>query len=200
MVDDHNQLRQVTVTMADVWETMRWWHRHFAESLGFWEVNVYKALVYFHPDYKELKHPEFRRLLAHALLTGGKPLVIDVEKEPVPSPSRTLCEGHRWQSFGARAFDEGREGTKGGEMHRCGYCEKRSMAYGFCAVCFPAGSVPTFAICGPSTGRNCFQVHSNGFPPRHTMHKREREANDNGGATKEGQGAAGKAQGKQRAR
>jgi len=117
--------------MVDVWETTRWWHRHFAESLGFWEVNVFKALVYFHPDYKELQHPEFRRLLAHALLTEGQPLVIDVDKEPAVSPTETIAEGHQWCSFAKRAFDEGRDVPKSGEMHRsCGYCAAKVMAYG----------------------------------------------------------------------
>ena len=135
--------------MADVWDTKQWWHRHFAESLGFWEVNVFKALVYFHPDYKELQHPEFRRLLAHALLTEGQPLVIDVDKEPAVSPTETIAEGHQWCSFAKRAFDEGRDVPKSGEMHRCGYCAAKVMAYGFCSVCFPAGTKPTFGICGP---------------------------------------------------
>ena len=36
--------------------TVHWADRHFAEGLGFWEVNVYKALQYFHPsaEYKTL--------------------------------------------------------------------------------------------------------------------------------------------------
>ena len=35
-------------------------------------MNVFKALVYFHPDYETLQHPRFRVLLAHAMLTLGK--------------------------------------------------------------------------------------------------------------------------------
>ena len=180
--------------MADVWDTKQWWHRHFAESLGFWEVNVFKALVYFHPDYKELQHPEFRRLLAHALLTEGQPLVIDVDKEPAVSPTETIAEGHQWCSFAKRAFDEGRDVPKSGEMHRsCGYCAAKVMAYGFCSVCFPAGTKPTFGICGPSTGRNCMQRHSNGAAPSHAMHKRAREAKEE---PREGPGGDGSSQGK----
>jgi len=59
--------------MADVWATLDWGDRHFAEGLGFWEVNVFKALVYFHPEFSKLQHPRFRVLLAHAMLTLGKP-------------------------------------------------------------------------------------------------------------------------------
>jgi len=177
LVDDHNQLRSGAVTMADVWETMQWPHRHFAESLGMWEVNVYKALVAFHPQYKELKHPRFRRLLAHALLTGGQPLVIDVDRAPAPpTPTRTLTEGHLWHSFDHRSVEAG--GVKSQQKHTCGFCTKATSAYGFCAACFPIGSTPTFAICGPSTGRNCMQQHANGVQPRHTMQKRKRESGE----------------------
>jgi hypothetical protein len=174
LVDDHNQLRQGTVTMADVWETTSWEDRHFAESLGLWEVNVFKALRRWQPEYTDLKHPRYRRLLAHALLSGGQPIVIDVDREPAaPTPTRTLEEGHQWTSFLKRAVKEGKE--KKDEMHQCGFCTKRTMAYGFCAVCFPVGETPTFAVCGPGTGRNCFQQHCNGVGPRHSMQKRPRD-------------------------
>lgn len=46
IVDDHNQLRQGQVSMADVWETRDWAHRHFAEGLGLWEV--LSSLAYMH--------------------------------------------------------------------------------------------------------------------------------------------------------
>ena len=38
--------------MADVWETTSWADRDFAESLGLWEVNVYKALTRWNPEWK----------------------------------------------------------------------------------------------------------------------------------------------------
>lgn len=190
LVDDHNQLRSGTVTMADVWETAHWPHRHFAESLGFWEVNVFKALVRWQPDFHELKHPQYRRLLAHAMLTGGQPLIIDVDDEstpPPPTPSRVLEEGHFWSSFAQRdeKANEKESGKGNTESHRCGFCEKRVYAYGFCAACFPLGSTPGFAICGPSTGRNCFQQHCNGVGARHFMnkHANKRQKKDEGGSS-----------------
>lgn len=72
VVDVSNKLRQGVVSMADVWKTKEWTDRHFAEGLGFWEVNVYKALIYFYPRYNSLSHGEFRARLAWALLTLGK--------------------------------------------------------------------------------------------------------------------------------
>ena len=185
LVDDHNQLRSGTVTMADVWETTYWPDRHFAESLGFWEVNVFKALVRWQSDYKDLKHPRFRRLLSHALLSGGEPIVIDVEKTPSPpTPSRVLEEGHSWTSFAKR-----REALKlevKNEQHKCGYCG--SAAYGFCGACYPIGCEPTHAICGPSTGKNCMQQHCNCVTPRFGMHKRKaKEDPSTGGASRSAQ-------------
>ena len=78
-----------------------------------------------------------------------------------------------WVSFEHRAAKEGRDPKQ--ETHRCGFCVKKVYAYGFCGACFPIGTTPGFACCGPSTGRNCFQQHSNGVGARHTMQKRKRE-------------------------
>eukprot|EP00965_Chrysotila_dentata_P119453 3949001-Pleurochrysis_carterae.AAC.1 len=58
--------------MADVWATRSLEERHFAEGLGFWEVNVFKALAYFYPQWRLLAHAEFRARLAWELMTLGK--------------------------------------------------------------------------------------------------------------------------------
>ena len=72
-VDLHNKLRQGVVSMADVWQTTSWIERHFAEGLGLWEVNVYKALCYFQKGrWGGVSHNEFRMRLAHAFMTLGK--------------------------------------------------------------------------------------------------------------------------------
>eukprot|EP00965_Chrysotila_dentata_P051302 1701325-Pleurochrysis_carterae.AAC.1 len=39
IIDLHNKLRQGVTSMSDVWGTQSWEERHFAEGLGFWEVN-----------------------------------------------------------------------------------------------------------------------------------------------------------------
>ena len=73
IVDLHNKLRQGVVSMADVWKTKAWPERHFAEGIGFWEVNVYKACIYFWPrQFDGLTHGEFRMRLAWACMTLGK--------------------------------------------------------------------------------------------------------------------------------
>lgn len=94
-VDLHNKLRQGVVSMADVWHTTSWAERHFAEGLGLWEVNVYKALVYFYPKYSNLAHGEFRSRLAWALLTLGKqPYPQDVaQDDPVVVEADRVAPG-----------------------------------------------------------------------------------------------------------
>eukprot|EP00965_Chrysotila_dentata_P165960 5479383-Pleurochrysis_carterae.AAC.1 len=72
LVDSHNELRQGVTSIADVWGTRSWVERHFSEGLGFWEVNVFKALVYFSPQWRDLGHTEFRERLAWEFLTLGK--------------------------------------------------------------------------------------------------------------------------------
>lgn len=62
VVDVMNKLRQGVVSMADVWHTTKWHERHFAEGLGFWEVNVYKTLVYFYPRWSSLAHGDLHGL------------------------------------------------------------------------------------------------------------------------------------------
>ena len=48
------------------------------------------------------------------MLTGGQPLVIDVDKEPaLPSPTRILDQGHIWTSFiKRREYMRGKMGPK----------------------------------------------------------------------------------------
>ena len=73
VVDVHNKLRQGVVSMADVWQTSSWIERHFAEGLGLWEENVYKALCYFQKGrWAGVSHNHFRMRLAHAFMTLGK--------------------------------------------------------------------------------------------------------------------------------
>ena len=76
VVDVHNKLRQGVVSMADVCKTQSWHERHFADGLGFWEVNVYKALIYFYTRWSSLAHGEFRARLAWAMMTLGKELLV----------------------------------------------------------------------------------------------------------------------------
>ena len=73
LVDLHNKLRQGVNSMADAWHTSSWIERHFAELLGFVEVNLFKTLQYFKPaQYSGMSHGLFRAHLAWALMTLGR--------------------------------------------------------------------------------------------------------------------------------
>ena len=148
-IDDHNELRQGEVSFADAWETNDWAERHFAEGLGFWEVNVFKAAVTFQGV--TYNHNEFRKRLAHAFLTLGK---VPYEKsidEIVRDAKKTKVCLHHMRSF--EAMGAGRAAKLA-----CGYCGARS-AYLMCVDCFPTYEDVKYGICNPVTGRTCVQEH-----------------------------------------
>lgn len=166
IVDLHNKLRQGVVSMADVWHTLTWAERHFAEGIGLWEVNVYKALVYFYPQWQNLSHGEFRARLAWALLT--------LDKQPYPT--------HREGSNAARVVENPAPGDLGipslpnsghvyvryehNRIHRCAYCG--SPAYWKCLTCEHSG-LGTITVCGAksSRGRECIEAHVRGDQTKH---------------------------------
>lgn len=47
LVDLHNKLRHGEGSTAEAWRTNSWVTRHFAELLGFVEVNIFKSLDLF---------------------------------------------------------------------------------------------------------------------------------------------------------
>ena len=149
--------------MADVWETKDWADRHFAEGLGLWEVNVYKALRHFHPDHQTLAHPKFRRMLAHAMLTLGKATFGEPPPQNAAQAPVEVCQPCKLEKFDAYA-DDGKKNVG----HQCGYCKTGTKGYYFCITCFPNGK-PTHAICNPATGRECFAQHMLKEPIKHFL-------------------------------
>ena len=171
-VDIHNKLRQGVVSMADVWQTTSWVERHFAEGLGMWEVNVYKALQYFQPNkWSGISHSEFRSRLAFSLMTLGKakfPSDLAAGTAGFASPPNTTtcpppsplpgdddsmsagCGRHEWVIC---------------EPKICTYCGKQTRRT--CQTCYESDYGRFFA-CQPGTGRVCMAEHVRGVPPRHT--------------------------------
>jgi hypothetical protein len=169
IVDDHNELRQGEAAMADVWGTRDWADRHFAEGIGLWEVNVYKAAVAFQGV--TYHHSEFRKRLALEFLTlgkheWGKPLVQSTTETPAqPGPSME----HKFVPLSQLT-------GKQNHAKLCGYCGTES-AYMICTMCFPDVTQCTYAICNANTGRACINEHCSGVLPRHTGHKVKLPAN-----------------------
>lgn len=163
-VDMHNGLRQGEVSMADVCDAKKWEDRQFAEGLGFWEVTVYKALTFWHPDYKELSHLHFRKLLAHAMLTLGKVKFGETNAAATAEagPSCSYCVLENFNKLGDGGDNEG---------HKCAYCPAK--AYFYCKTCFPdGGETITAACCAPELGRNCFAKHVAKVQPKHGMRRK----------------------------
>ena len=116
----------MTVFLGLVWQTTSWVMRHFAEGLGFWEVNTYRALTYFYPEQAAMSHTEFRRRLAWALLTlGEKPYPADGGSSSADSPAA-------FHDAGAFAETRRHDYTVCSK-HACGYCGRG--AYQYCASC-----------------------------------------------------------------
>lgn len=180
VVDVHNKLRQGVVSMADVWRTRNWAERHFAEGLGMWEVNVFKALIYFYSGFKNLSHGEFRMRLAWAFLTLGK----------VGYPKDMLAAGEAGSSTDFPAATSDIEaplpgGThlyvrhpKESPLHRCAYCGKPS--YYKCATCEATG-LGTISVCGPraSAKRECRKKHADGMKLKHSTFKMSMQGRHN---------------------
>ena len=74
----------------------------------------------------------------------------------------------------------------GGEKHKCGYCGNKS-AYMCCNGCFPTIGEAKYAICNPSTGRNCYERHLAGEEPEYKMRKNKPQSSATEAATAEEQ-------------
>ena len=182
-IDLHNKLRQGQVAMAEVWKTHSWPQRHFAEMLGFVEVNVYKTLSYFvKGNWKAMSHTEFRRRLAWSLLTLGKePYYNDSyakemsscnssnSEQPassMPGSAHGLYCGPQ-QHFYCTFTD--------GKRHTCGYCGSETTK--FCSECAHIG-LGIIAVCGRRSkrGSECIEAHQAGAKIKHSSWKRKRKA------------------------
>lgn len=177
VVDVHNKLRQGVVSMADVWGTRSWPERHFAEGLGFWEVNVYKCLIYFYAaTWKHLAHGEFRARLAWACMTLGKvPYPADAAAFTAGGPSTGLS-GAPSSAAGPSSAGMALAPLPGGTHsyvkypashgpRKCAYCPK-GMAYQWCETCFVTG-LGKINVCGRKSGRPCMDDHVCGKPILH---------------------------------
>lgn len=180
-VDLHNKLRQGERSMSDAWRTQSWEYRHFGEALGFIEVNIFKSLKFFKKGiWLKMNHTEFRRRLAHALMTLGKEGFPDdmgashASAGSFTSPtaaSSARSDLHSLDSAGAMFCGPGIEhvfvsfDAQKRELHTCAYCNgNRTQKY--CLTCFDLGrgKIP---VCGRKSKRTCIDDHAAGKPIKH---------------------------------
>ena len=179
IVDLHNKLRQGVVSMADVWMTISWHERHFAEGIGLWEVNVFKALLYFLPrDWGGLPHSEFRQRLAWAFMTLGKvPYPKPSASKPRPADAAPTASKHAsgtpTPSSSSASPPNAKTGapeganhfyvkySKAGQGRTCGHCG--NLAFQNCMLCEQRG-FGHFPVCGLKSKRKgeCMATHASG--------------------------------------
>ena len=183
LVDVHNKLRQGERSMADAWRTHSWKARHFAEMLGFVEVNIYKSLVFFKKGpWSKMNHNDFRKRLAHAFMTLGKePFPDDLLGDTLSSSALASPEAVGYRDLGSVDSASGLfTGPSAAvhmyvsfykekrEAHTCAYCGTLTTKY--CATCLDIGR-GHIAVCGRKSGRACVDEHAAGKPVKHATWK-----------------------------
>ena len=182
LVDLHNKLRQGVVSMADVWHTVSWPDRHFAEGLGFWEVNVYKALLYFQPaTWGERSHNDFRMRLAFAFMTLGKTKYEQPVRSEQLQPSQAKGSAAPPSSVPLPSTQAGatiaHEYTQA-KPKTCSYCGRQCML--LCETCVRSGR-GHFFVCSTGSGRDCISRHVSGELAKHgtfSKYHRKRSAEE----------------------
>ena len=173
VVDVHNHYRQGNNSMADVWGTRDWTHRHFAEGIGFWVVNVFRALTYFYSEHKEMSFTGFRFRLAWAFMTLDKAPYATNTKTPSPQPAPPQDAQSTTPIYTAQAeflFAGGKHDfeywNEKHYKHACVYCG--NDAYKYCITC-EANGRGKIVVCGRGSkrGSGCIDRHASGEPPRH---------------------------------
>ena len=166
VVDLHNKLRQGVVAMADVWQTRSWADRHFGEGLGLWEVNVYKALLYFQSSkWKGTSHSEFRARLAYTMMTLGRSRYpADLAADGAAPAAATAGGQTTAPSFVSPTSAHCHEYGKLDTGKTCSYCGKETRRK--CLTCETFGR-GIFYACNTGTGRVCMQKHAAGVPISH---------------------------------
>ena len=170
LVDLHNKLRQGVVSMADVWHTVSWPDRHFAEGLGFWEVNVYKALLYFQPaTWGERSHNDFRMRLAFAFMTLGKTKYEQPVRSEQLQPSKAKGSAAPPSSVPLPSTQAQAGATIAHEYTQakpktCSYCGRQCRL--MCETCVRSGQ-GHFFVCSTGSGRDCISRHVSGELAKH---------------------------------
>ena len=188
VVDLHNKLRQGVVSMADVWQTSSWVERHFAEGLGLWEVNVFKALTFFQKRrWEGISHNTFRMRLAHAFMTLGKvPYPADAPEAAAGRADGTP-RGHPSSMFSPPNLSScpppdsldpnvvclGQHRWVPCEKKTCSYCGKRCVR--ICETCAASGVGMFYACMRTSTNRDCMAQHVSGAAPKHFSFSRQKK-------------------------
>ena len=181
VIDVHNQHRQGTLALEKKWSTHDCWFRLFTTLVGICTVDAMMMHRHFkkqRPDDSETKTLTFAALLAKKLVDnkwddGERETALNATPAVMPPPPpRMSGNAEVWQgaqtaparlpthagSAGCALVkiedeDNRREGDKRKGCHVCWDLEKKVRKSQWACACFQKG------ICGPGTGRRCFEIH-----------------------------------------
>lgn len=173
-IDVHNHVRQGVLAMEPR-PTRRWMWRFFQTFIGLVEVDAYLAYRKFCPGKTNIPHRTFLIDVIGALLNNkyGLSESAPVLRPPSNRNQRSTVEVHSMRSLvHAQYFARKIANAKAANLRpprarvHCRVCGR--LANFFCELCTPdaAAQHPTkiFAVCGPSTDRNCFTIHQRADP------------------------------------
>lgn len=176
VIDIHNHYRHGMVSWHDAWRTKTWWHRFFADFIGFTDVNTFLALRHWHPEkVKNMSYRQFSRRLGLEMVNN--PRMADAASRPRRSGSASTGNSAKSDGVsGVRIRDHEMKtvkpvlkklgDTSKNPQVRCTQCGKRASVY--CATC--SDTRPDFkcivGVCGTGTGRNCVNRHIAGSPSK----------------------------------
>jgi hypothetical protein len=161
--------------------------QHFVKGLQHFD----KALQHFvKGPWKNIGHNEFRRRLAHALLTlGEQPFPDDMADSNNSTAARSSTPNSMSSSldsatglFAGPSFQHifAAYNKEKHELHTCAYCGHRTQNY--CVSCYQLGRGP-ISVCGRRSGRDCIDRHACNEQMKHSNFKLVRNAVPSSDAT-----------------
>ena len=142
--------------------THKWYHRIYASLFGIIETNAYLAFNYFRSQQQEVSHTEFTRKLAMQLITG-----VDASTQ-LPLARSRPDPGRRRTSRDSDVDEEDDDDNRDHQLASLFSLTGKPHAQRKCVVCKPTqrkasyyckSCGPRFVLCGPTTGRLCYQKH-----------------------------------------
>ena len=179
VIDVHNQRRQGTLALEKKWQTQDCWFRLFTTLVGMCTIDALMMFKYYKPIIEKgrTKTLTFAAVLAKQLLDNRWDCEGEEASHATPSqmlspPSRVSGNAEVWQraqSAPARSpMHDGcimstlvkiedeysrRNGDKRKGCHVCWKVHRKVVKTQWMCVCLQKG------ICGPNTGRECFDIH-----------------------------------------
>lgn len=170
-LDVHNHIRQDGLALEKAWGTHRWYHRVIASLLGIIECNAYLAFNYFRAKEQRTDHVSFTQALAEQLINNPWLVASDCTYHPGPSAGRERSAQDRTGRTSDPTPNRGASPAKEHKLSPLRIITGKPHCQRMCTICrskhhrwqkasyFCASCGPDLVLCGPTTGRLCYQEH-----------------------------------------